>query len=379
MLYYGLRNARGVKTAPLMSTEVQTASAGADQKPVGKNLSSSELIAARFKALSGAMEAQKSPPKPKQEQSEPSPVEQEQPKEEARTEEPATNPQEAQSDKDTEVLSKDLDLENMSEAELKELAQKLGSKAVARFGELTAKRKAAEEQLAALKAEIEKREETSFEPKVKDNPYANIASKEELDTKYQEIVEVMEWAENHLDKSEDLAADDVVTNENGREYTKRELREVVRRARKAKDVFIPDQGKQIKLAADRDQMKNLLTNKAKTELPWLQGEDNDVRKQYEALMSDSNVRSIQKMAPDFAAQLPYLLAHAANSIYGRRSAETKPAPRLSPPSPVVSQSTESTLPQSRQNKALNDLSDRFAKTGRYKDFAKFRALQFTKI
>lgn len=362
-----------------MSTEVQTANAGADQKPVGKNMSSSELIAARFKALTGIMEAQKSPQKPKQEPAEAVPAEPEPPKEEPRNEEPEEKPKEEPTSDESEVLSKDIDLENMSEAELKELAQKLGSKAVARFGELTAKRKAAEEQLASLKAEIAKREETSFEAKVKDNPYANVTSKDELDSKYQEIVEVMEWAENHLDRSEDLAADDVVTNENGREYTKRELREVVRRARKAKDVFIPDQGKQIKLSADRDQMKELLTTKAKTELPWLQGEDNDVRKQYEALMSDNNVKTIQKIAPDFAAQLPYLLAHAANSIYGRRSVETKPTARLSPPSPVVSQSTESSLPQSRQNRALNDLSDRFNKTGRYKDFAKYRALQFTKI
>lgn len=362
-----------------MSTEVQTASAGADQKPVGKNLSSSELIAARFKALSEVMGAQKSPPKPKEKPAEAIPPEPEQPKEEARTEEPEPKPEEVPSEKESEVLSKDIDLENMSEAELKELAQKLGSKAVARFGELTAKRKAAEEQLVALKAEIAKREDTSFEAKVKDNPYANINSKDELDTKYQEIVEVMEWAENHLDRSEDLAADDVVTNENGREYTKRELREVVRRARKAKDVFIPDQGKQIKLAADRAQMTEVLTNKAKAELPWLQGEDNDVRKQYEVMLGDNNIKTIQKIAPDFAAQLPYLLAHAANSIYGRRPAETKPAARLSPPSPVVSQSTQSSLPQSRQNAALTDLSDRFNKTGRYKDFAKFRALQFTKI
>ena len=267
----------------------------------------------------------------------------------------------------------------MSEAELKELSQKLGSKAVARFGELTAKRKAAEEQLQALKAEIAKREESSFEAKVRDNPYANIASKDDLDSKYQEVVEAMEWAESHLDRAEDLGAEDIVTNDNGREYTKRELREIVRRARKAKDVFIPDQGKQLKLSADRTQMKGLLQEKAKTELPWLQGEDNDVRKQYEVLMGDENIRSIERANPDFAAQLPYLLAHAANSIYGRRSVDAKPTVRLSPTSPIVSQSTESTLPQSRQGKAVNDLSNRFETTGRYKDFAKMRAQQFTKI
>ena len=360
-----------------MSIEVQTANAGADKKPVGnKNMSASELIAARFKALSAVPDA-KNPLKeekiaPKLEvQAEPEP-----PKEEPKAEEPVETPKEEMEKAEQDVLSKELDLENMSEAELKELAQKLGSKAVARFGELTAKRKAAEEQLAALKSELEKREESTFEAKVKDNPYANINSKDELDTKYQEIVEVMEWAENHLDKSEDLAADDVVTNEGGKEYTKRELREVLRRARKAKDVFIPDQGKQLKLQADRQTLKSTLVERAKQELPWLNGEDNDVRKQYEIMMGDEKLRSIERIAPDLAPRLPYLLAHAANSIYGKR-VEVKPAPRLSPPAPVISESVQSNTPQSRQGAALKDISDRFGKTGSYKDFKMLRALQIS--
>lgn len=361
-----------------MSTEVQTASAGADQKPVGKNISASELIAARVRALSGDKVVPNSPPEPKEEAKEEVPSEPEVPKEEAATEEPQPTSEEPKPAEDPEVLSKDVDLENMSEAELKELAKKLGSKAVARFGELTAKRKAAEEQLEALKAEIAKREESSFEAKVKDNPYANVTEKHELDSKYQEIVEVMEWAENHLDKSEDLAAEDVVTSENGRDYTKRELREVLRRARKAKDVFIPDQAKQLKLAADRSLMKTTLAEKAKQELTWLNGEDNDVRKQYERLMSDEKLKVLERSSPDFAAQLPYLLAHAANSIYGRRPVEPKPTVRLSPPTPVVSQTTESKTPQSRQDRALKDLSDRFGKSGSYKDFKQFRALQLSK-
>ena len=186
-----------------MSNEVQTANAGADPKPVGnKNISASELIAARYKAMS-VFPVVKNPLQKKEDKpNEEVPMEPEVPKEEAKQEEPKPNPEETTATEEQDVLSKDVDLESMSEAELKELAQKLGSKAVARFGELTAKRKAAEEQLAALKAEIEKREESSFEAKVKDNPYANIASKDELDSKYQEVVEVMEWARSEEHTSE---------------------------------------------------------------------------------------------------------------------------------------------------------------------------------
>ena len=360
-----------------MSTEVQAANAGADQKPVVKNMSRSEFFAARYQARMGEPKAQKSPEATPEQPKEEVAPEPEVPKAEVAQEEPAPKPEETQSSEDQKVLSKDYDLESMSEEELRELSQKLGSKAVARFGELTAKRKAAEEQLEALKAEIAKREESSFEAKVKDNPYANIATKEDLDAKYQELSEVMEWAEEKLDRAEDLAADDVVTTDGGREYTKRELREIAKRARKARDVYIPAQGKEIQLAKNRADMKQLLGEKAKTELPWLSGEDNDVRKQYEVMMNDPKFKSVERSLPDLASQLPYLLAHAANSIYARKAVETKPASRLSPTSPVVSQSSDSNKPEARQSKAVADLSSRFSKSGSYKDFKNLRALQYS--
>ena len=325
-----------------------------------------------------AAKAQKPPEQPKEEPKEVVPSEPEEPKVEAAQEEPAVQPEADQSAKEQKVLSKDVDLENMSEAELKELAQKLGSKAVARFGELTAKRKAAEEQLAALQAELAKRGSNQLEAKVKDNPYANIEKPEDLQAKFQEVTEVIDWADDLLEKGEDLGADDVLTNVNGKDYTKREIKDALRKARKAKEVFLPDQDKQIKLANERVQFKQLLTDRAKTELPWLQGEDNDVRKQYEAMMSDERLKNIEKMLPDVAPQLPYLLAHAANSLYARRSVDAKPSARLSPTSPVVSQSAESSKPEARQSKALNDLSNRFSKSGSYKDFKAIRALQMSR-
>ena len=130
--------------------------------------------------MTEAAKAQKSPEKPKVEPKEVVPSEPEEPKAEAAQEESVAQPEADQSAQEQKVLSKDVDLENMSEAELKELAQKLGSKAVARFGELTAKRKAAEEQLAALQAELAKRSSNQLEAKVKDNPYANIEKPEDL-------------------------------------------------------------------------------------------------------------------------------------------------------------------------------------------------------
>jgi len=360
-----------------MPTEVQTANAGAAQKPVISNISPSNFVAQRYKAQMEAAKAQKSPPPP--------PVE-EKPIPEPEATEPTEQPKEPEQEvtqsnaqEEAKVLSKDVEMENMSEAELKELASKLGSKAVARFGELTAKRRIAEEQLAQLQAEIARREEGPLEAKVENNPYATVSTPEELQTKFTEVNEVIDWAEDLLDKSEDLAGDDVVANVNGKEYTKRDVKDAARKARKARDTYLPAQHKEIKLAQDRTVLRQVLVDRSKAELPWMQGEDNDIRKQYEAMMSDERLKGLEKSLPDLAPQIPYLLAHAANSLYARRSVDTKPSVKLSPNSPIINQSADSLKPEARQSKALKDLGERFGKSSSYKDFTKLRALQHSKI
>ena len=74
-----------------------------------------------------------------------------------------------------QVLSQ-IDLDDMSEADLRELADKLGSRAVARFGELTAKRKAAEEKLQQLEARLATEQSNPLKPKqeVTNNPFDSV-------------------------------------------------------------------------------------------------------------------------------------------------------------------------------------------------------------
>ena len=353
------------------------ANAGASQKPVNSNISASGFVAQRYKAQMEAAKAQKPLTPPPIEEapilepvvSEPA----EQPKE------PVEQGTEPTTQEEAKVLSKEIEIENMSEAELRELASKLGSKAVARFGELTAKRRAAEEELANLKAEFARREESApLEAKVENNPYATVATTEDLQTKFTEVNEVIDWAEDLLDRSEDLAADDVVANVNGKEYTKRDVKDAARKARKARDTYIPAQQKEIKLAQDRTVLKQALVERSKSELSWMQGEDNDIRKQYEAMMGDERLKGLEKVLPDLAPQIPYLLAHAANSLYARKPVDVKPSVKLAPNSPIINQSADSLKPEARQSKALKDLGERFGKSSSYKDFTKLRALQHSK-
>ena len=107
------------------------------------------------------------------------------------------------SEESTDVLSQ-LDLDEMSEGDLRELSEKLGSRAVARFGELTAKRKAAEAKIKELESKLNTTDPLSSDKPIADNPYKSIDTLEELQDKAQEVNEVIEWAEDVLFNADDM-------------------------------------------------------------------------------------------------------------------------------------------------------------------------------
>ncbi len=119
---------------------------------------------------------------------------------------------------------------------------------------------------------------------------------------------------------------------------------------------------------------------AKQELEWLQGEDNDTRKQYEAVVGDKRFKELKKVlmkeAPDIASQLDYWFAHGVNSIYGRKPvAETKASPKLNPPKTVNPTAAQSDKTEGRTAKAIKELQARFKQSGNPRDFAELRKLK----
>jgi hypothetical protein len=292
---------------------------------------------------------------------------------------------EQQPAEESDVLSKsskEIDLESMSEQDLRELAEKLGSRAVARYGELTAKRRQAEEQLNALKQELVKRD-TQKDPletkKIENNPFGDIDTVEKLQAKAKEVDEAIEWAEDILWVNEHLGAEDIVTTINGQDYTKAQVRKVMRDSQKARKDFLPAQLAEVNARQNRVAVKQQFTEAIKTELNWMQGDDNDVRKQYEILKESPLLKQAMKSVPDLEPYMEYMVAHAANSIYGRKPiAESKPSARLSPPSMQASSSAQSEQPETRVVKAVKDIQQRFSSSGATTDFIALRALQHSK-
>ena len=294
------------------------------------------------------------------------------------TEEAETSEESPESE---DVLSQ-LDLDDMSEEDLRELADKLGSRAVARFGELTAKRKAAEEKLTQLEARLKEKPNPLETKKVENNPYGNLDTIEKLQQKAAEVDQVVEWAEDLIFESDGYGADDVVTEVEGKEWTKKDVRQSLLRARKAQKTFLPDQLSKVQLRAEGEVLTKQFDSQAKQELSWLEGDDNDLRKQFEATVGDERFKKLKSVlkreSPDIAAQLDYWFAHATNSIHGRKPVEVnKKSPTLNPPKTGNPASAQSEKGMGRTAKALKELEARFKQTGNARDFAALRKLKMS--
>ena len=211
-----------------MSEEIITETVQSETETKQSNMSAAEFTARRLGQLTGSPKVEAT----KEEQEE---TTDESTEEVSQEPEVAEQPSEEKSEED--VLSQ-YNLDEMSEDDLKELSEKLGSRAVARFGELTAKRKAAEEQLQKLQEELNKKNPLETQT-VANNPYESIDSLEGLQEKAKEVTEVIEWAEDTLFNSDGYGPEDVVTEVEGKELTKADVRKSLLNARKARDRFLP--------------------------------------------------------------------------------------------------------------------------------------------
>ena len=366
-----------------MTDEIKGAVADAlHENAAGNNITPTELANRRLKQLTPEV-PQEEPKEEVQESSEEVEASEETKEEaEAAAEQVADEvtsevASEAEPESEENVLSQ-YNLDEMSEDDLRELADKLGSRAVARFGELTARRKAAEEKLAQMEASLKQQKALVPKEPVKDNPYDNLSSIEEIQEKAKEVEDVINWAEETLFNADGYAADDIVTEVEGKELSKAEVRNALLNARKGRNVFLPDRLQKLQVIETASKAKDAFAEKAKEELSWLTGEDNDVRHQYEAMINDQRFQDLEKsVEPDIAAQLPYILAHAANSIYGRKTITQKPSSgkvSLNPPSTGAS-SAPTASRASKNKKALADLNSRFKGSGDRGDFIKLRTLQ----
>ena len=95
------------------------------------------------------------------------------------------------------------------------------------------------------------------------------------------------------------------------------------------------------------------------------------------MVGDTRFQDLMTKAdPDVAAQMNYIIAHAANSLYERTPiADSPTSPKLNPPKTGITSASQSEKPVKKSAKALKDLSQRFKTSGNKNDFITLRTLQ----
>lgn len=355
-----------------MSNEVITVDAETEQNSVG-NITAEDFAIQRLGQIQGE------PTEDTQEVQEEEVLEEAVESEEEVIQETENEP----SKEETEDVLSQYNLDDLSEDELKDLAEKLGSRAVARFGELTAKRKAAEEELEKVKQSLQQDPLKRETEEVQDNPFDDVKDIKSLQEKAKEINDIIEWAEDVLFESDDYSAHDEVTELDGKKMTKAEVRSALKNARKSRDLYLPDQLKKVQRNETAESLKKELGTKALQEFEWLKEEDNETRKAFLSIAANKDLQKVYKQYPVLGAELPYMLAHAVDSMYARKTVPSTPTkkagkPKINPPKSSVPSSAMPEQGQRKSSKVLQDLSSRFKQSGNKDDFISLRTKQLAR-
>lgn len=300
------------------------------------------------------------------------------------------NESQEQPEGNDDVLSK-IDLDSLSEQQLHAIADKLKSRAISRYGELTAKARSEAERVKQLQEELD-RVRSEIPKAAEQNPYAAIKTPDELAAIEQQSAEVLDWADDVLAVNELAGANDPVFDRHGRpieydgkQWTKLMVRDAMRNAKNALAKHLPSQRKVLEATTKREELKNALLQQAQKELPWLAKDDDPAKKGYEELLNAVGIEQIEASVPDAAPRLRHALAHAANSIYARKVVENSGVgasapkkPSLTPPSNPSSGAARSSSPEARVDAQLKEALMRYQQTGSESDFVKLRTLQRNK-
>jgi hypothetical protein len=368
-----------------MSNVATSISGDAKTPVVSKLVTESDFLAARLKAYEAppAEEEVKADPEvPEEAEESPEKPESDQPEEvvEAATEEAKTNDQ----GKEADVLSK-FDLDKLSKEEVNALAEKLRSKSVARYGELTNDKKALQQQVAQLQSQLGQIQQAAQKPVLDSKTeipkeIAALSSPEEIRAKFKQAEDVIEWAEQVLDSTDGMGASDVAVAVNGKEYTKAEVREFKREATKVKDKYLPAQVAELQTKAQRAALKSKYLDDAKKELDWLNDDESEIKKNFNAIAASPVMMKIKEKVPEVEHELDYLLMHALNSYQGKRyysmaNQETgkKGSPsKITPPGAVKGQAAGR---NELEVKSMKELETKVKTKGSYEDLFALRVKQ----
>lgn len=336
----------------------------AEQTAASDNLSVEEL----FSSVMGVPQDQT----PEEEEAPPEEVEAE-----AEEADEATETEEEATEDDADD-SAGIDLESLSEDEVRALAEKLRSKAISRYAELTKRAKTAEEKLAQLQAESTADKPTA--KPIEDNPFKDLTSIEAIRAKREELEGVLETTDMLLDENDDIGNDDII-NYRGAEFTKRQLKAAQRNARKGLDKLLPAQEAAIREAEQVAQKKQAVEAVFEERFGEVMTDD-DFAERHRSTMEHPLIQKASQ-DPEFEAQAKWLVAHYLRSLMLDEQAQKKPAakkaqptvgavPKIKPPVSPGSVGAPTSKPVGEAKRRAS-LREQFERSGSPDDLARLLA------
>ena len=165
----------------------------------------------------------------------------------------------------------------------------------------------------------------------------------------------------------------------GKEYTKTDVKKTLRQSRDVVNKFVPAQAQELHRRAAVENNTRAYQRKAVQEFPWMKDKNNATTKRYQAMINDKRLAGLNKTNPELSSQMPYILAHAANSMYGRRTiTDTSPAVAkagITPPSPKTGSAATPERKTSTKSIAQKEVQERYKQSGTIDDFIALRTLQ----
>jgi len=282
---------------------------------------------------------------------------------------------------ETEVHSQDeqeqqgIDFDSLSEEQWDALADRLKgedkSRLLERFGTLTAKRKQAEEEAAALREQLSTAKEDPLSTKKEeDNPFKEVKTLSELREKAQEADNLIEWSENLLEQFEDSSSGEIIWEHEGQSLTKADVRALRRTHQKNRKEYLPAQLEVVQRIEQGKHMQEQLAVQVRQEIDWMKDETSQSFTAHKALMNGPVFKAIRDQVPEAVPYLEYLGAHAVNSMTSKQAKAAKQtqaktdvkAPPLTPPASPRARAAKSGRSGEQRTKDIEAALNRAKKT-----------------
>jgi hypothetical protein len=274
----------------------------------------------------------------------------------------------------SDVLSKfNIDLDNLSEEESRDLAKALNASAVKRFGRLTAQKKALLAENAELQAQAEQAQQTQSAEMpefLKDNALHSVNDAQSLNKEVEQLTALVEWADQNLDNEVeyDDNGNEYVAKDGEKVYSKADLRRIKANANKILRKDAPARHQWL-------QERDLANQQAMQTFEFLGDEHSDNYKLFMQVKENPRYKALDKYLPNYNFALG-LMVEGLNAVQAKQAQKAAPKPK--PKAPTASTEAGTARPKSPQanaTKALQAAKAKFDRTGSMADYQAYLKLK----